>query len=323
MLPLTHKMNCFICIGFILLPLIQSTPWTQTQANKTNSAWNVNQFKNFVLFGDSYSDENRFDYFLQHNNSAPPTGTLFPESLSAADGGRIWARYVVQYTNEALTLYNYAVDGGACTNRISPRVFAVDGVTGLYPDIEGYEIPAFLADKEQDVNIATGGPYFDPALSERNAVYTIFVGTNELDVGGFITNSQAPGNTLSDFVDCIYTQMDRIYASGGRYFVLFNIVPLQLSALTANASEGGEAQSYYWIDKPSNLTDLAERMTEYTTTLNTVLNYRTPVEVLLKNKYAGAKVALFDVNQIVSRGNGRPRVNGFQSNERLVSRHSQ
>ena len=58
--------------------------------------------------------------------------------------------------------------------------------------------------------------------------------------------------------------------------------------------------SEYWTYKPDNLTDVSERMTEFTTTLNTVFDYKTPVEVLLNNRYPGAKVALFDVNQIVS-----------------------
>ena len=95
--------------------------------------------------------------------------------------------------------------------------------------------------------------------------------------------------------------MDRVYASGARYFVLFNVTPLQLTALYANTSEGGETPSEYWPTKPDNLTDISERMTEFTTTLNTVFEYKTPVEVLLNNRYPGAKVALFDVNQIVSR----------------------
>lgn len=278
--------------------IARAIPWLQTRANDTNTAWTVDQFKNFVVFGDSYSDENRFNYFLQHDGSAPPTGTLLPEQLHAATGGRVWARYVVQYTNEALTLYNYAVDGAACSNQITPRVF--NATVPFYPDIDGYEIPAFLADKAKDINVDSGGPYFDPAITDENAVYTIFIGTNDITIGSIFTDSQTPGKTLSDVVDCIYDQMDRIYASGGRYIVLFNIVPLQLTALFGNATEGGEAPSYFWTDKPSNLTDVSERMTEYTTSLNTIFDYRTPVEVLLNNRYPGAKIAMFDVNRIVS-----------------------
>ncbi|KAL9093789.1 MAG: hypothetical protein Q9159_000091 [Coniocarpon cinnabarinum] len=281
----------------LLASTVQAAPWLQARTNGTDKAWTVDQFKNFIVFGDSYSDESRLGYFSSHNGSAPPTGTLLPESFDASDGGRIWARYVVQYTNEALTLYDYAVSGAVCSNQITPRFFSQD--VGNFPDIDGYEVPAFLADKAQDVNVDTGGPYFDPALSNDNAVYAFFIGTNDIGVSAFLQDAQLPGNTLTDYVDCVYTQMDRVYASGARYFVLFNVAPLQLTALYANASEGGEAPSEYWNDRPDNLTDISERMTEFTTTLNTVFDYKTPVEVLLNNRYPGAKVALYDVNQLV------------------------
>ena len=291
-------MKCLTRTTILFSSVFQALPSIQTRANDTNSAWTLDQFKNFIVFGDSYTDENRFSYFLQHNGSAPPTGTLLPESLAAADGGRVWARYVVQYTDEALTLYNYAVDGAACSNQVTPRVF--NATVPLYPDVAGYEVPAFLADKASDVNAATGNPFFSPPLTADNAVYALYVGTNDITIGAFFTDSQAPGATLSDYVDCVYAQLDRVYAAGARYLVLFNVTPLQLTALFANASEGGEAPSYYWPDKPDNLTDVSERMTEFTTTLNALFAYRTPVEVLLRGRYPGAKVALFDVNKLVS-----------------------
>ena len=291
-------MKCLAMATILLANLIHAIPGLGSFATNNDSSWTVGQFKNFIVFGDSYSDENRFSYFLEHNGSAPPAGTLLPESLMTADGGRIWARYVVQYTDEALTLYNYGVDGAACSNKITPRYF--NATVPLYPDVEGYEIPAFLADKAKGVNIATGGPLFDPALSEDNAVYTIFIGINDITIGAIFDDAQTPGVTLSDVVDCIYAQLIRIYDSGGRYFVLFNIAPLELTTLFANASEGGEMPSYFWPDKPKNLTDVYERMHEYTTSLNTIFKYRTPVEMLLNKRYPGAKLALFDVNKLVS-----------------------
>lgn len=291
-------MKDLLCLA-VLLRLACAVPTSSPPSyGETQSAWSVDQFKNFIVFGDSYSDENRFIYFAQHNGSAPPTGTILPESFGAADGGRVWARYVVQYTNESLTLYDYAVSGAVCSNQITPRLF--EPINAPFPDLEGYEIPAFLADKEQNVNIATGGPYFDPALDDKNAVYAFFDGTNDIGVEAFFTDSQQPGYVLSDYVDCIYNQMDRIYASGGRYFVLFNLAPLQLAALYANASEGGENGDQYWNPKPTNLTEIADRMEEFTTTLNSLFDYQTPFEVLVNNRYPGSHFALFDVNKIVS-----------------------
>lgn len=54
--------------------------------------WFPGEFKNFVVFGDSYTDESRLSYFTAHNNTPPPSGKLLPESLDASDGGRVWPR---------------------------------------------------------------------------------------------------------------------------------------------------------------------------------------------------------------------------------------
>lgn len=95
----------------------------------TKSAWSVSNFNSLITFGDSYTDESRLGWFINHNGSAPPAGALLPESFAAASGGRVWPRYVVQYTGATdngqwapqMTLYNYAVSGAVCSNKITPR----------------------------------------------------------------------------------------------------------------------------------------------------------------------------------------------------------
>lgn len=47
--------------------------------DNTSSAWSVVQFSSLVTFGDSYTDENRLSYFIQHAGAAPPPGTFLPE----------------------------------------------------------------------------------------------------------------------------------------------------------------------------------------------------------------------------------------------------
>lgn len=94
-----------------------------------HDVWQSSNFDSLVTFGDSYTDENRLNYFAMHNGSAPPAGTLLPESFATAGGGRTWPRYVIQYagSNSAtewdpkMTLYNYAVSGAVCSNEITPR----------------------------------------------------------------------------------------------------------------------------------------------------------------------------------------------------------
>ena len=86
-----------------------------------NSVWNVDNFDSLVTFGDSYTDEGRLGYIIQQNFTLPPVGTYLPEGLNTASGGRTWPRFAVQYTNEQLELYDYAVSGAVCSNNITPR----------------------------------------------------------------------------------------------------------------------------------------------------------------------------------------------------------
>ena len=42
------------------------------------SSWNLKQFTSLVVFGDSYSDDSRLDYFVENNGTAPPVGWVDP-----------------------------------------------------------------------------------------------------------------------------------------------------------------------------------------------------------------------------------------------------
>lgn len=65
------------------------------------SSWDLKEFTSLVVFGDSYSDDSRLGYFIDHEGAAPPVGwenpvvsqhgqlkehaTLFIASLLAED----------------------------------------------------------------------------------------------------------------------------------------------------------------------------------------------------------------------------------------------
>lgn len=171
-------------------------------------------------------------------------------------------------------------------------------INAPFPDLDLYEVPAFLSDKAF-VNSSTGAPYFQPALDGSNAVYAIFDGTNDVGVNAYLTDSQIPGYNLVSYTDCIYSQVDRLYESGARFFVLFNLFPLDLAPMYANASNGGTGPNKYWPDEPSNLTAISAQMNEYVSTVNSIYQYRTPFEVAVANRYPGANFALFDVHSLV------------------------
>jgi len=77
----------------------------------------------------------------------------------------------------------------------------------------------------------------------------MWIGTNDLGDGAFITDSTANGTTIPDYVDCIYDRFDGIYSAGGRYFVLMNTAPLQFTPLYGLPGLGGDIVSTYWPDK--------------------------------------------------------------------------
>lgn len=162
-----------------------------------------------------------------------------------------------------------------------------------------YEIPAYLADKAT-VRINTTTPYFSPSLTSTNAVYAMWIGTNDLGVYAFITDSQVPGKVLSDYTDCVYQAFDALYASGARVFVLMNTAPLNLAPLYANDTLHGVGDNQYWPDKPTNHTAIASIMHQETTGVNNIFKYQTPYENLVANRYPGASIALFDVWSLIS-----------------------
>lgn len=194
---------------------------------------------------NSYTDENRLGYFQQHHGTGPPPGTLLPESTSTPGGGITWDRWVSNYTGAKL--YNYAVSGAVCDNKIIYRYLA--SVFGPFPDVV-YEVDeAFVGDVNY-INASTGTNTFYTNRGRDNTVYSMWIGTNDLGVGAFLTDSQLNQTTIPNYVDCIFDRFDTIYKTGGRKFVLMNTAPLQLSPLYGMPDAGGLDASHYWVGPP-------------------------------------------------------------------------
>jgi hypothetical protein len=130
-------------------------------------------------------------------------------------------------------------------------------------------------------------------------VYSIWIGTNDLGNNAFITDSQVKNKTIPDYINCVYSVLDQVYANGGRYFVLMNLAPLQLSPLYATPENGGVGANRYWPDKPDNLTLISYRMWEQVATANDVFKYQTPYELLVARRYPGARFAVMDMYGLV------------------------
>lgn len=142
-------------------------------------------------------------------------------------------------------LYDYAVSGAVCDNNMISRYLA--SINEDFPDVV-YEVNAFVADTKF-INATTHTNTLYTDRRDDNTVYAMWIGTNDVGAGGFLTDSSLHETTLPDYIDCIYNRFDEIYAHGGRYFVLMNNAPLNLSPLYGFPGRGGLTTSHYWPDK--------------------------------------------------------------------------
>lgn len=115
-----------------------------------------------------------------------------------------------------------------------------------------------------------------------------------------MTDSQARGATLADYIDCVYNALAAVYATGARYFVVMNLNPANLLPQYATPENGGQNATYFWPDKSGNLTEISYRIAENVATLNAVYDYRTAFEARIGGKFPGAHWAVFNVNGLVS-----------------------
>ncbi|KAF2159214.1 carbohydrate esterase family 16 protein [Zasmidium cellare ATCC 36951] len=254
-------------------------PWSH------GSKWNVPNFKSMVVFGDSYTDSSRYLYFTSHDGNAPPVGYSNPTNYDASDNGRIWASYVGQYSGA--NIYNYAVRGAVCSNNLTPRTAVSGNLSFPYPSVEQYEVPAFLADSTYTVG---GKEFLD--IPTEDTVYTIWIGTNDVGTGAYLSDSQKTGD-LTSYVDCVYNQFSRIYQRGARKFILMNLAPLHLAPLYALPSVGNNG-TY------QNATETSYRMLETVKTVNAIFAYRTPFQAMISNDFPGSQWAVYNVHDLLT-----------------------
>jgi hypothetical protein len=118
--------------------------------------------------------------------------------------------------------------------------------------------------------------------------------------GAFLTDAQVPGKTLPDYTNCVFSALDKVYANGARFFILQNVIPLQLAPLYATPERDG----VYAIQEGNNSTNVTEvsyRMWESVRTVNDIFKYQLPFELLIQNRYPDAQFALMDMYSLVSK----------------------
>ncbi|KAK3353598.1 hypothetical protein B0T25DRAFT_217399 [Lasiosphaeria hispida] len=246
-------------------------------------------FETLVTFGDSYTDNGRLGYYINNAGKAPPPGQFHTAGQVTASGGLTWAQYVANYTETGLL--DYAVSGATCSNKIVERNFAYIGRS--FPSVLEDEIPSFQAD------VSFKSLY--PSRTADNTVYALWIGTNDLGFDAFLSDSQAPGTTITDFVGCVWSVFDSIYKTGGRRFVLLNEAPLERSPLYALPQNGGTYDSQFWATKTAyNISEYGQKIKEYTTSVNTIFEYGVPFQTAIKSRWPKATFDLFNVHGLLT-----------------------
>lgn len=188
-----------------------------------------------------------------------------------------------------VNVYDYTRSESVCDSTFSPS-----SRRGVKQD----QIPSFLADNEY-VN-STGQGVLDNPSAET--VYAIWIGTNDLGNAVFLTDSQPKGMPVNNYTDCVFEQLDRLYAIGARRFVVLNIAPLDLSPQYALPENDGVTSSRCWKDKTQfnpNITQISETMRQYSILVNAIYEFQIPYELKIANRYAKNQFALFDVHSLV------------------------
>lgn len=189
------------------------------------------------------------------------------------------------------------VSGAVCSNEILYRY--LDQIHGPFPSVIDYQVPAFEADvKYAHTNYTTS---FLRNRTPQNSVYALWIGTNDLGAnGGFLLDQQLPGNTISNYIECIWSAFDGIYSTGGRRFALFTQAPLEVSPLYAAPEHGGSGDVNYWANKTAyNRLEYEDKILEYTTTVNTIYDYGVPFQLLVQKRWPGASFIIFNTHQIL------------------------
>lgn len=94
---------------------------------------------------------------------------------------------------------------------------------------------------------------------------------------------------------------DTIYSTGGRRFVLLNTAPLQYAPMYAAQSNGGAGDTIYWTNYTLyNETEYQYKMLEYTQLVNRIFDYGAAYETVVKSRWPGASLDIFDVNSLLS-----------------------
>lgn len=252
----------------------------------TSTAALVGPFSYLVAFGDSFTDIGRA-YYIERNGHPPPPGTQFsPDFYPTFSGGYNWAQYLAS-VNDA-KLVSYAVGGAVCNSSIVTTYFRGQ----LFPHGDNYQLPTFQQEASDTLIF--------PDRTPLNTVYAMWFGTTDLGIQGFLGAEENGNKVISDVADCIFSNMDIIWASGGRRFVILGQTSLDYAPIIAKPGQFGTSNTRYFYNPAMyNATDYIDRVRQYVTGLAAIINYGVPYFLHTKKRWPGSTVSIIDVRSFL------------------------
>jgi len=199
-------MNSLFLIGFFgfFITLIINNVYAVEEGSKTSTTFlsTTNKFKysditQLVVFGDSLS--------AIHTNVSDMTYTGVNNSK-----GESWTVHLANLHN--MTLWNYSVSGACIDKDIVPRKY--------FETTFREEYNYFLQNMSKDRKFAD-------RWNGNNTLFTFWLGTNDIiNLNRTEYPQTAINPTLSTLVDIFFTNVEGLYVTGARNFLIFNVQSL-------------------------------------------------------------------------------------------------
>ncbi|KAF9476240.1 carbohydrate esterase family 16 protein [Pholiota conissans] len=215
-----------------------------------------------------------------------PFGDSYTDTFSPSNGGTAWPVYAVGYAGKNVGLFPYARSGATCSNNLTFRPF---------PSLFESQLPLWEQEKANGTLEYLKGP---KARNQENALYFLWIGTNDVGDNGLLTGHEAPGVSLVDVAQCMVDWVKIVYENGGRNFMFANMLPLQRTPLYS-------AESYlnhYWT-AVRNTTEWNVVMNELVLTGNELTKLQ--LQAILPTIH-GAHLGIFDAHGLFNDMLDRP-----------------
>lgn len=137
--------------------------------------------------------------------------------LHSPPAGYRWPDHVAMYSNNTVSVYDFAHSGATCSGKLTPRIYK--------PVLEA-QVPEYTANvtvkapQRTTYIISKNGTYVP--LASKDTMYSIWIGTNDVGVGALLTDPLKDVSIVNTTA-CVFDWMQALYDQGARNFLIQNV----------------------------------------------------------------------------------------------------